>query len=80
MKDPVQRSLFKAAMVLFTVELALSFIVQVLRSVSTWQLIVACAAVSLIVYFVRQSRHPPNRRIRSGSTGERNPMMPRTRP
>ena len=78
MKDPIQQWFLKIAKVLFLTVLALSLIGDVLRSVTTMQLVVTSAVISLVAYLIRQRRLGPARRPRSTSTGERTPVMPRS--
>jgi len=80
MKDRVQRWFIKAVMVFFVVEVALSLAASALRSISTIHLIVGGMLISIAAYFIRESRIGREKRPRSGSGGERTPVMPRTKP
>jgi hypothetical protein len=78
MKDPIQQWLLKLMKVLCVTAVTLSLISEVLRNVTTTQLVVTGAVVSFIAYFIRKARRGPDRRSRSASAGERTPVMPRT--
>jgi uncharacterized membrane-anchored protein len=77
MTDGFQRLLFKAMMALFVMALALSLLAEVLRSLSTLDLVVIGMVVSCVAYYVRERRRSREKRPRSTSSGERTPVMPR---
>lgn len=77
MKDKIQHWLLKAMMVVFVVELVLSWIAQLFRNVNTFHLVLAAALVSCVAYFIRERRRPRQPKPRSTSSGERTPVMPR---
>lgn len=76
MKDRFQRFLVKLMLVLATMEVILTWLAQLLRHLTTFQLVLIGAAISCIAYFVRERRRP-RREPRISSRGERTPVMPR---
>jgi hypothetical protein len=77
MNHRLQRWFFKLALVLFAVEVALSLVAQLLRSVRAVHLIVLSTGLSLIAYVIRKRGRPEQTASRSISVGERKPVMPR---
>lgn len=77
--DRIQRLLFKTMMVLAALAIGLSLISQLLRAASTIHLIVVGATASAVAYVVRERRNKHEKRPRGGSSGERTPVMPRSK-
>lgn len=78
MMERIESCLKNLMIALFIVALCLSLVAEMLRNVSTFDLVVAGALVSCTAYFIRKQRIPRENRPRSGSGGERTPAMPHT--
>jgi hypothetical protein len=74
----VNRLFFKAAFVLILIYLALSMLSAFIRSMSTLELVIIFAVLSVTAYNIRKRiAGVPAKRPHSGSGGERTPIMPR---
>ena len=80
MNDRIMSGMMKAMVVLCAVAVSLSLLAEVLRSLSTFDLIVAGTVISIVAYFIRESRSPRHQKLRNTSSGERTPVMPRRNP
>jgi hypothetical protein len=74
--NTVHRFIFKFALVLVMIYLALDVMSNLVRTLNRTELLAAGAATSYAAYTIRERRRGPERRPRSGSGGERTPLMP----
>lgn len=79
MKERIHRCIPRAILGLIALQFALCLIHQAIRAASPLHLIAIGAVVSCIAYFIRARRSAHEKRHRSGSTGERTPVMPRSK-
>jgi hypothetical protein len=79
MKERIQRWIPRVIVGLVALQFALCLIQHAIRSLSPLELFAVGAAVSCVAYFVRLQRTVPEKRQRSGSTGERTPVIPRSK-
>jgi hypothetical protein len=78
MKERIQRWIPMAIIGLIALQFGLCLIRQAIRAASPLQLIAIGALVSCAAYLIRAHRAGRQTRPRSGSTGERTPVMPRS--
>jgi hypothetical protein len=79
MKEHIQRWIPRVIVGFIALQFALCLIRQAIHAASPLQLIATGALVSCIAYFIRARRTRQEKRPRSGSTGERTPVMPRSK-
>lgn len=79
MKELIQRWIPRVIVGLIALQFALCLIQQAISSLNPLELFAIGAVVSCVAYFIRVQRAAPEKRQRSGSTGERTPIMPRSK-
>jgi hypothetical protein len=79
MKERIQRWIPRAILGLIALQFGLCLIQQAIHAASPLQLIAIGVVISCIAYFIRAQRTGREKRPRSGSTGERTPVMPRSK-
>jgi hypothetical protein len=79
MKERIERWIPRVIVGLIALQFALCLIGRAIHAASPLQLIAIGAMVSCVAYFIRAQRAGRQVRPRSGSTGERTPVMPRSK-
>jgi hypothetical protein len=79
MKERIQRWIPRAIVGVIALQFALCLIQQAIHAASALQLFVIGALASCVAYFIRAHRAGRETRHRTGSTGERTPVMPRSK-
>jgi hypothetical protein len=79
MKERIQRWIPRAIVGLIALQFALCLLQQAIHAASPLQLMAIGAMVSCAAYIIRAHRTGRQKRPRSGSTGERTPVMPRSK-
>lgn len=79
MKERIQRWIPRAIVGLIALQFVLCLIQQAIHAASTLQLIAIGVVISCVAYFIRAQRTGREKRPRNGSTGERTPVMPRSK-
>ena len=79
MKERIERWIPRAIVGFIVLQFGLCLIRQAICAASPLQLIAIGAMVSCVAYFIRAQRTGREKRHRSGSTGERTPVMPRSK-
>jgi hypothetical protein len=77
MRDLFPSWIVKIFMALVITEVALSVAANLLRRVTTGELLITIGLLSTSAYFIRERRRPRDKKPRTTSSGERTPVMPR---
>jgi len=78
MHDRIMRWFGKFVVVFFFAEVGLSLLATALRHVTNGELWIGVGVISTAAYFIRKHRMPRVTNLRSSSSGERTPVMPRS--